>query len=194
VISDLTLTVALRGPDPTALTAYYALTHRLNYAEKLAALERRDVWRLQVEASGIAEALALAGSWITRSNRFVNPNKHVYELAAGRGAGTGVGAGGRGSGRVAWVVAWSEPDIEGESAVRLIHARFGGKELASVRRAEVWMLRFGAGVNPVEVLQLGGEIAVARSRMRGLLTNPHFQSVAVVRAASPAAAAAGAWD
>jgi hypothetical protein len=199
VISDLTLTVALRGPDPTALTAFYALTHRLHYAGRLAAIERRDVWRLRVEASGIAEALAYAGSWVTRSNRFVNPNKHVYELAAGRGPGTAAGAGGRGSGRVAWVVVWSEPDLEGQAAMRLVHTRLGGKELQGVARAEVWMLRFGASVHPVDVLQLGGEIAVARSRLRGLLTNPHFQSVAIVRAASAAAAVAeaaatSAWD
>ena len=91
------------------------------------------------------------------------------------------------------MVAWSEPDLEGEAAMRLIHARFGGKELVSARRAEVWVLRFGTSVNSVEVLQLGGEVAVARSRLRGLLINPHFQSVAVVRAASTAAAAAAAW-
>jgi hypothetical protein len=189
--ADLTLTVALRGPDPTALTAHYALTHRLGYAEKLAGLERRDVWRFQVEASGIAEGLALAGSWVTRSNRFVNPNKHVYELAAGTGSR---GGSGRGSARVAWVVAWSEPDPDGEAAVRLIHARFGGEELLGARRAVVWMIRFAAGINPADVLKLAGEVAVARSRLRGLLTNPHFQSVAVVRAASPAAATAAAWD
>lgn len=191
LIADLTLTVALRSADPTALTAAHALTHRLGYADVLAELERRDLWRLRMQAAGMADALALAGSWVIRSSLFANPNKHIYELAATRGGSGATTA--RGSSRVAWVVAWSEPDLEGEAAVRLIHARFGGRELESVRRAVVWMLRFTPSVDPARVPRLADEIAVARTRTRGLLANPHFQSVAVVRAPSPAAAGAAVW-
>jgi hypothetical protein len=193
--ADLALTIALRGADPTALTAEHALCNRLGYASVLAALERRDFWRLAVESSGMAEALTLAGSWVTRSNLFVNPNKHIYELAATRGTARAAsrGPGGRGSTRTAWVVAWSEPDIDGEAAVRLIHTRFGGRELIGARRATVWMLRFAPGVEPARTLKLADEIALARTRTRGLLTNPHLQSMAVVRASSAAAAAALVW-
>jgi hypothetical protein len=189
MLTDLTLTVALRGADPVALTAEHALTHRLGYGGVLAELARRDLWRLRLDASGVAEALALAGSWVTRSNVFVNPNKHVYELASSSTGDKPARAGGR----TAWVVAWSEPDLEGEAAVRLIQARFGGRELAHVRKALVWMLRFSAGVGADEVKRRAEEIAVARSRLSGLLTNPHFQSVAVVRAADPRAAVAAAF-
>jgi hypothetical protein len=186
---DLTLTVARRGADPVALTAEHALTHRLGFGGALAELARRDLWRLRLEASGVAEALALAGSWVTRSNVFVNPNKHVYELAATNASDRPA----RASGRTAWIVAWSEPDLEGESAVRLIQTRFGGRELVEVRKALVWMVRFGAGVDPEEIKRRAEEIAVARSRLSGLLTNPHFQSVAVVRGADPRAAVAAAF-
>jgi hypothetical protein len=178
---DLTLTVALRGADPVALTAEHALTHRLGYSGVLAEILRRDVWWIELESSGVAEALALAGSWVTRSNVFVNPNKHVYELTASSGSERAA----RAAGRTAWVVAWSEPDIEGEAAARLIRARFGGAELCQVRKALVWMLRFGAGVEPSEVEPLAEEIAVSRSRLGGLLTNPHIQSVAITRGADP---------
>ena len=82
MIADLVLTVELKSADPVALTAAHALTHRLGFGKVLAELRRMDLWRLRVEAAGIPDALALAGSWITRSNRFVNPNKHVYELSA----------------------------------------------------------------------------------------------------------------
>jgi hypothetical protein len=203
--AELTLTVALRGPDPVALTAQHALTHRLGYAGLLDEVGRRDVWRLTVEASGVAEALAVAGSWVTRSNLFVIPNKHVYELGAGRGPGGpqvaggggtpsgGVGRGGRGASRAAWVVTWSEPDLEGEAAIRLIRARFGGRELGGARKALAWLVRFTSRVDPADVLRLADEIAVARARTRGLLANPHFQSVAVVRAPSAAAAVEAAW-
>ncbi len=189
---DLALTVALRGADPTSLTAEHALTHRLSYAGVLAQLERRDFWRLVVESSGVAEALALAGSWVTRSNLFVNPNKHIYELSVIRGGGGGGGS--RGSSRVAWVVVWNEPDLDGEAAVRLIHTRFGGRELVRVRRAVVWMLRFAPSVDPARVPRLADEIAVSRARNRGLLANPHLQSVAAVRATGAAAAVAAVWD
>lgn len=190
MLTELTLTVALRSADPVALTAEHALTHRLGYSGTLAAVARRDLWRLRLEASGVAEALSLAGSWVTRSNVFVNPNKHVYELAASSGADRP----GRTSGRTAWVVAWSEPDLEGEAAVRLIQARFGGSELLQVRKARLWMLRFSASVDADEIGRRAEEIAVARSRLAGLLTNPHFESVAVVRAADPRAAVARAFS
>ncbi len=189
MITELTLSVALRGPDPVALTAEHALTHRLGYGGALVELARRDLWRLRLDTSGVAEALVLAGSWVTRSNAFVNPNKHVYELAASNPNERAP----RTSGRTAWVVAWSQPDLEGEAAVRLIHARFGGRELVEVRKALVWMLRFGAGVAPDDVRRYAEEAAVARSRLRGLLTNPHIQSVAVVRAHDPRAALAAAF-
>jgi hypothetical protein len=196
MIADLTLSVELRGPDPAALTAQHALAHRLGYGAALAETRRVDLWRLDVEAAGIADALAIAGSWITRSNLFVNPNKHVYELAAGRGTNgaVGSGGGGRGKGRVAWVVATSEPDLEGEAAVELIHRRFQGLELRSARRAVAWKVHFAQAVEPSKVLELASEMAVARSRMQGLLTNPHFQSVVVVRAGSAAQAAAEVWS
>jgi hypothetical protein len=184
---DLTLTVALRGADPVALTAHHALTHRLGFDGVLLELGRYRVWRFEVSAAGVADALVLAGSWITRSNLFVNPNKHVYELGAAVG-GEGGRGGPRGSSRVAWVVVSREPDLEGQAAVRLIGARFGGRELALARQVLVWRLRFAPGVDPAEVPRLAGEIAVARARTRGLLSNPHFETAAVVRAASPAAA------
>jgi hypothetical protein len=193
MMADLTLSVELRGLDPSALTAQHALVHRLGYGPALTETRRVDLWRLAVEAAGIPDALAIAGSWITRSNLFVNPNKHVYELAAARGT-NGAGGAGRGKGRVAWVVATSDPDLEGEAAVELIHRRFQGLELRAARRAVAWKLHFGAQVETGKVLELASDMAVARSRMHGLLTNPHFQSVVVVRAGSAAQAAAEVWS
>jgi hypothetical protein len=189
VIADLVLTVELKSADPTALTAAHALTHRLGFGKVLAELRRMDLWRLRVDAAGIPDALALAGSWITRSNRFVNPNKHVYELSA-RG---GESSAGRGPGRVAWVVATSEPDLDGEAATRLIYDRFGGRELVEARRAVAWMLRFTPATNPGEVRRIAEAMAVARSRTRGLLANPHFQPVAIVREPKSPEAALEIW-
>jgi len=192
MIADLTLTVALKSADPVALTAAHALTHRLGYAKALAELRRMELWRLRVEAHGIADALALAGSWITRSNRFVNPNKHIYELAAHGGDPAG-SSGGRGANRVAWVVARSEPDLDGEAAVRLIHERFHGRELQEARHAVAWMLRFAPAVDPAEVPRLAQGMAIARARDRGLLANPHFQPVAIVRSLTTPDAVAEIW-
>ncbi len=187
---ELTLTVALRGADPVALTAHHALTHRLGFEGRLLELERYRVWRLVVSAAGVADALVVAGSWVTRSNLFVNPNKHVYGLGAAVGGegGRGGRGGARGSNRVAWVVVSREPDLEGQAAVRLIGARFGGRELVAARQVLAWRLRFAPEVDPAEVPRLASEIAVARGRNRGLLSNPHFETAAVVRAPSPAAA------
>jgi hypothetical protein len=198
MIADLILTVELKSADPVALTAAHALTHRLGYGKTLDELRRLELWRLRVEARGIADALALAGSWVTRSNRFVNPNKHIYELAARGGeaagsAGTAAGRGGRGANRTAWVVATSEPDLDGEAALRLIHDRFHGRELTEARHAVAWMLRFTQAVDPAEVPRLAQGIAIARARDRGLLANPHFQPVAIVRSLTSPEAAVEIW-
>ena len=195
MIADLTLTVELKSADPVALTAAHALTHRLGYGKSLAELRRLDLWRLKVEAHGIADALALAGSWVTRSNRFVNPNKHIYELSArgGETPGTGTGTRGRGANRVAWVVATSEPDLDGEAAVRLIHDRFHGQELTEARHAVAWMIRFTQAVDPAEVPRLAQGMAIARARDQGLLANPHFQPVAIVKSLTSPEAAAEIW-
>ena len=189
MIADLVLTVELKSADPVALTAAHALTHRLGFGKILAELRRVDLWRLRVEAAGIPDALALAGSWVTRSNQFVNPNKHVYELSV-RG---GEASGNRGSGRVAWVVATSEPDLDGEAAVRLVRDRFGGRELVEARRAVAWMLRFAPAVKPADVRRLAESMAITRTRSRGLLANPHFQPVAIVRDPRSPEAAIEIW-
>jgi hypothetical protein len=91
--------------------------------------------------------------------------------------------------RVAWVVAASEPDIEGQAAVHMIHTRFRGRQLIEARKAVLWRLRFSPAVDPTEVTRLAAEIGTSRARLRGLLTNPQFQSAIVVRARTPAEAA-----
>jgi hypothetical protein len=190
MIADLSLIVALRGHDPVALTAEHALTRRLGYEGLLDSIERRDLWWLRVDASGVAEAISLVGSWVVRSNLFVNPNKHVYELSSTRGPTRRGG----GSGRTAWVIARSEPDVEGEAALNLIHSRFRGRELVQAHKAILWRLHFTTSVEPSDVPRMAGEIATARGRLRGLLTHPQFQSAKVVRASNPAQAAAAAFS
>jgi hypothetical protein len=91
------------------------------------------------------------------------------------------------------VVATSEPDLDGEAALRLIHDRFHGRELTEARHAVAWMLRFTQAVDPAEVPRLAQGIAIARARDRGLLANPHFQPVAIVRSLTSPEAAVEIW-
>ncbi len=195
MIADLTLSVELRGLDPSALTAQHALAHRLGYGPALAETRRVDLWRLDVEAAGIADALAIAGSWITRSNLFVNPNKHVYELAAARGM-NGAGGAAAGAARGAWRGWWRRASPISRGRPRSSSSIAASRGSSSARRGAPWPGRFTSRtqVEPAKVVQLASEMAVARSRMQGLLTNPHFQSVVVVRAGSAAQAAAEVWS
>jgi phosphoribosylformylglycinamidine synthase len=184
----LFLTVALRGADPTALTATYAVRHRLGLGSEIAALERLQLWRFDVAAPSVAEALDRARGWVTQSQLFVNPNQHVYRLeGAGEATRPAVVDG-------VWIAVGDRPDQEGVAATRLVRERLGGTALVEARRAVVWQLRFAPGVDTARRRACAAEVAVARTRQRGLLANPHYQAAHVVDPPTPAAAARALWD
>ncbi|HAZ64439.1 MAG TPA: hypothetical protein DCZ72_12645 [Armatimonadetes bacterium] len=75
------LTVWLKIPDMTALTARRTLQQRMGYGEQLADLTRTDWWRMELDVADEAAALALGEELAGRTTVFVNPNKHGYRVA-----------------------------------------------------------------------------------------------------------------
>ena len=185
----LYLMVALRGADPTALTAAYAMRHRLGLDASIADLARMQFWRFELEASSDARAVEEASSWVTQSQLFVNPNQHTHELVAADAAAARRPA----PAHEPWIVIRNEPDLDGEAATRLVRERLGGLSLVTAQKAVIWKLGLDPTLSAERCLELAEQVAVAQERSRGLLGNPHYQTVHVIPETSPGAAGNLLW-
>jgi phosphoribosylformylglycinamidine (FGAM) synthase PurS component len=174
-MQSVELLVKLKIPDVTALTAAGALRRRMGYREVLKSLRRADYYRLELAAADGQEAQALAQELAERTNVFVNPNKHVYEIRAGgqQCATTPAGY------QVAQVLVTDPNDGSAEGALAALQGRlgYGGRVLGLVRGV-LWTLELDCA-DRQEAERVAGEIAVTRRRDAGLLMNPHFQECVI---------------
>ncbi len=82
-MQTLELLVSLKIPDVTALTAASSIRRRLGYDEVLKELRRSDYYSLDLNTTDPQVANELAHELAEKTNLFVNPNKHSYEVPAG---------------------------------------------------------------------------------------------------------------
>ncbi len=167
------LLVTLKIPDVSALTAANALRRRMGYGDVLKELTRADYYRLELNVEDEAQARALADEIAEQTSLFVNPNKNTYQVrTAGETPNPRQEDG-------LWVIDILVTDIEGAAAPDLTEAlrkRLGyGETVVEVQRGILWSLKLDCA-GPEEAKRLAEEIAVTRSRDRGLLVNPHFQT------------------
>lgn len=166
------LTVELKIPDVTALTAASALRRRLGYGDVLMELHRADYYRLSLAADSEQQALELAEELAENTNLFVNPNKHRYQVAAGvHNAATVAGDG-------VWTVKVlvSAPESgAGEAILSALQGRLGYRDqVSAVVAGDLWTLVLQAD-SKEQAEAIAQEIAVTESRGEGLLLNPHYQ-------------------
>ncbi len=173
---EVELLVRLKIPDVTALTAANSLRRRMGYAERLAALRRADYYRLGLYVESAEEAKALAAELAERTNLFVNPNKHVYELRLPDEAR----AGGSREGVYPVEVLVTDPnDGSAQGALSALRGRLGyGEKVVSLVKGVLWVLSLRAE-DLADARAMAEEIAVTRRIDRGLLVNPHFQQCVV---------------
>ena len=165
------LLVRLKIPDVTALTAAGALRRRMGYEEVLKGLKRADYYRLELRAPDADGALELAGELADKTNLFVNPNKDVYELRPGTREPMP-----RTDGHQVVQVLVTDPlDGSAEGALSALRGRLGyGDRVEGILKGVLWTLELACDSHG-EAKQIAEEIAVTRTRGRGLLMNPHFQ-------------------
>lgn len=172
---EVELLVKLKIPDVTALTAAGALRRRMGYESTLASLQRADYYRLGLEAPDAAAAHALAVELAEKTNLFVNPNKHVYELREGGHAPEAV----RDGRHVVQVLVTDPHDGSAEGALAALQGRLGyGGRVQSLLKGTLWTLELVCDSREA-ALELARDIAITRARDRGLLMNPHFQEVEI---------------
>ena len=173
---EVELLVRLKIPDVTALTAANSLRRRMGYAEPLAGLRRADYYRLGLNVETAEEAKALATEFAERTNLFVNPNKHVFEvrLPDERGATTAE------NGAYPVEVLVTDPnDGSAQGALAALRGRLGYRDrVTSLVKGVLWVLSLRA-CSVEDARALAEEIAVTRRIDRGLLVNPHFQQYGI---------------
>ncbi len=169
---DVALLVRLKIPDVTALTAANALRRSLGYTQ-LKALTRADYYRLSLNTETPAAALDLARELAEKTNLFVNPNKHVYELHEQLDAGDAA------DGHIARVLVTDPHDGSAEGMLAALQGRLGyGDRVAGITKGLLWTLHLDCA-DVEEARRLAAEMAETKSLEQGLLVNPHFQDFEV---------------
>ncbi len=97
-MQTIELLVSLKIPDVTALTAASSIRRRLGYNEVLKELRRSDYYSLDLNTTDPQVANELAHELAEKTNLFVNPNKHSYEVRSAQDRGGSTGHRCRGSG------------------------------------------------------------------------------------------------
>ncbi len=174
MIQHITLAVRLKITDNEAFSALEALHAKMGLAGLVAGLIRETLWELEVEAATPDEARRTVEEAISRTNVFLNPNKHFHAFTP-----PGVGAD-LDPDEVAVVVT----DREGADSPRALAAvaRAGVPEIRRARRSTRWRIRLSQTPAPEhpEAFELIRRIGVTTGRDAGLLANPHSQSAFAV--------------
>jgi phosphoribosylformylglycinamidine (FGAM) synthase PurS component len=171
-MESVALLVRLKIPDVTALTAANALRRSMGY-KQLSELRRADYYRLDLQVDGEAEAVALARELAEKTNLFVNPNKHVYEVITTRAAAAPA------EGQIVNVLVTDPHDGSAEGMLGALQGRLGyGDRVAGLTKGLLWTMLLDVA-DAAEARRLAAEITETKSLTQGLLANPHFQEFEV---------------
>jgi phosphoribosylformylglycinamidine (FGAM) synthase PurS component len=171
-MQTVAILVRLKIPDVTALTAANALRRSMGYSQ-LKELKRADYYRLDLAVDTQEQALALAEELAEKTNLFVNPNKHVYELSTKRDEGAPA------EGKAAHVLVTDPNDGSAQGMLAALKGRLGyGDKVAGVTKGLLWTMVYDVA-DEAEAKRLASEMAETKSLEKGLLVNPHFQEFEV---------------
>lgn len=171
-MESVELLVRLKIPDVTALTAANALRRSMGYSQ-LRELRRADYYRLDLRVATEAEAVALARELAEKTNLFVNPNKHVYEIVTTREAAAPT------AGQAVQVLVTDPHDGSAEGMLAALQGRLGyGDRVAGLTKGLLWTMLLDVA-DEAEARRLATEMTETTSLEKGLLVNPHFQEFEV---------------
>ena len=169
------LVVGLKIPDVTALTAANAIRRRLGYADALEVLERADYYRLALDVADRDAAEALVRRMAERTNLFVNPNKHTYEVRFPEDHAAGAPEDGH---YVVHVLVTSPEDTSGADIAASLQSHHGYPQVQGVETGVLWTMHLAAD-SEARAREIAEDITVTRSQGQGILMNPHFQEYEV---------------
>lgn len=171
-MQTVAILVRLKIPDVTALTAANALRRSMGYSQ-LKELRRADYYRLELAVETEAEAVALARELAEKTNLFVNPNKHVYDLLT---TSTDEAPA---AGQLAHLLVTDPNDGSAQGMLAALQGRLGyGDKVTGLTKGLLWTMVLDTD-DPAEARRLATEMAETKSLDKGLLVNPHFQEFEV---------------
>lgn len=171
-MQSVAILVRLKIPDVTALTASNALRRSMGY-KQLKELRRADYYRLELAVDTPEQAVALASELAEKTNLFVNPNKHVYEVWTSREEKAPA------QGQLAHVLVTDPNDGSAQGMLAALKGRLGyGDKVTGVTKGLLWTMVLDTE-DPEEARRLASEMAETKSLGQGLLVNPHFQEFEV---------------
>ena len=171
-MQTVAILVRLKIPDVTALTASNALRRSMGYSQ-LKELGRADYYRLELAADTQEQAIALARELAEKTNLFVNPNKHVYEVWTSREEKAPA------QGKLAHVLVTAPNDGSAQGMLAALQGRLGyGDRVTGLTKGLLWTMVLDTE-DEAEAKRLASEMAETRSLDKGLLVNPHFQEFEV---------------
>lgn len=176
----LVLTTVLKTRDAVAATADYTLRHDMGYEGVLCNVQREDFWCVALDDTGsTANIESMMKDLAEKTRVFVNPNKHRYSIKSEGSIRTEADPEKTGRYRVP-VLVRSIEDRAGENALKTLHALYQvGKTVRAIESGVLWTLDIQAG-SEEEARGIAEKIAVTRTRLEGLLANPHYESVKVL--------------
>lgn len=162
------LTVWLKIPDVTSITARRTLQGAMGYGAALGELERADWWRLDMDVADEAAALALGRELAEQTNVFVNPNKHKFGVAAAactRSPRHGLLPVG--------ILTGFRDDAKAALALGALQGRLGyGDRVRGLELGTLWTFWLRT-TDAAEARRLAERMTLTADRHSGLLVNPH---------------------
>jgi len=162
--------VELRSEDPEAVSAFGIARARLAAGRTLVSLRRLRLFELRGALPARDELEAL----LHRSIQFYNPHKERCRVRLEAGDPAPVGA------DETMVLVTRRGDEERPAAERWW--RHQTQRDVDVREGVVWALRFAEGTDAAAAAR---ELALLIDRHRGLLCNPHAQTMDVAEGSTP---------
>jgi len=191
--------IARKAADPTALTARDAIRTLLGYGDRLADLHRRDL--LELHLDGIDSGLPASNeawdsvanaieSYLESTVSFWNPNRERAWVRIGVKSWEG--------GRGTTMRPFGEPPLDEAGFDHLLvwsrdsgspppdlPAELGAARVIGAERGELYTFAWSGEPDERARMGLLEGVAVAQSRGRGLLVQPHYQNHRFILGAVP---------
>ncbi|MBN1504199.1 MAG: hypothetical protein JW952_03965 [Candidatus Eisenbacteria bacterium] len=160
------------GTDLVAATAFDTLSRKMGFGNVLESLRRETLWLLSFDCEE-SRAAELTAALAENTGIFVNPNTHRHVLVP---PGRPIPAGRADCLETVAAALWSYDDPQSGPVEAAVRERMKMTELLGLRRMTVWWpgVRGAAerGRRPAEVVL---SLVATRSRLEGLLANPHSE-------------------
>jgi hypothetical protein len=159
----------MKRTDPNLLSARQTVEIDLGCKGRLAGMELWTLWEIGWRGEGpVGEEI------LSATTALANPNR---ELAWLRCEDNAAGPPGPRAGSWRWCIVWDRAGAAAPHAFRVCERLLGKRNMTceELVRAAVWGLSWGPAVeDPAAATR---DVAIARSRLSGLLANPHVQAV-----------------